>query len=336
MQTVLLKFSGTIILFSLWMTVLAQKTDKVYLKNGDVVTGEIKYLKLAKLTFDMNGPGIINIKWEEIVQITSDKIFQVTLNNGVVQLTKLDTLFFQSQHIRMDDIVEIVQIKNKFWKRLEGVFDLGFTYAKSSDVVQFNFASTITYRQPRAEVNLKISNLRSKGSDDTITSKNQDASISFLKRLHNSYYMMTDLGWEENTELGLTNRFLIGGGGGKILINNNQQRLLTGAGLSYNEELLKEHTSYKANLDALAIIQYKRFRYSAPKISIDAQLIIYPSLSDWGRVRMNFDAYTNLEIFKDFLTGFTFYDNFDNRSSSTTGSNNDFGITFTIGYKFGK
>ncbi len=43
---------------------LAQKTDKVSLKNGDIVTGEIKTLKFGKLRFDMTGPGIIEIKWE--------------------------------------------------------------------------------------------------------------------------------------------------------------------------------------------------------------------------------------------------------------------------------
>ena len=114
-----------------------QKTDKVFLKNGDVVTGEIISLKLAKLSFDMNGPGKISIKWEEIVQITSDKIFQVSLQDGSVLITKLDTFFFE-KHVILDDIVEIVQIKNKFLKRLEGDINLGFNYTKSSDILQFN------------------------------------------------------------------------------------------------------------------------------------------------------------------------------------------------------
>jgi hypothetical protein len=52
-----LKISGIIILLNFCLIGYAQKTDKVFLKNGDVVTGEIKSMKLAKLTFDMNGPG---------------------------------------------------------------------------------------------------------------------------------------------------------------------------------------------------------------------------------------------------------------------------------------
>jgi len=59
MRTVALKISGTIILLTFYVLGLAQKTDKVYLKNGDVVTGEIRSMKLAKMSFDMNGPGLL-------------------------------------------------------------------------------------------------------------------------------------------------------------------------------------------------------------------------------------------------------------------------------------
>src|SRR3954469_1260534 len=120
-----LKTSGIIILLALSLAGSAQKTDKVFLKNGDVVTGEIKSLKLAKLKFDMNGPGTISIKWEEIVHVTSDKMFQVTLQNGQVLITKLDTFFFEKQRVDLDDIVEIVQIKKKFLKRLQGDVNVG-------------------------------------------------------------------------------------------------------------------------------------------------------------------------------------------------------------------
>ena len=317
------------------MVGMGQKTDKVFLKNGDVVTGEIISLKLAKLSFDMKGPGKISIKWEEIVQITSDKIFQVSLQDGSVLITKLDTFFFE-KHVILDDIVEIVQIKNKFLKRLEGDINLGFNYTKSSDILQFNLNTSIIYRQPKMEFNLKLNNLISKSSNDTITSKKQDATISGLRRLKQRYYLMSNLGWEENTQLGLVNRVLVSGVGGKILMNDNQQRLLSGVGLSYNQEEFSDTNIPKRNVEALIVAQFKKFRYSSPKINIDAEYMIFPGLTDWGRVRMNLQVNTSIELFKDFMVGFTFYDNFDNRPSSTAASTNDYGLTFTLGYQFGK
>lgn len=314
----------------------AQKTDKVFLKNGDVITGEIKSMKLAKLSFDMNGPGIISIKWEEIVRLTSNKTFQVSMRNGEVLITTLDSFFFESKHVRVDDIVEILQIRNRFVKRLEGDINLGFSYTKSSDIFQLNFSSTTTYRKPKMETTLKLNSVNSKAKNDTIFSQKQDATLSYLKTLNHRLYLMSSFGWERNTQLDLANRYLFGGGAGKIIFNDNHQRMLTGIGLTYNEEQFDEESDYKSSLEAMAVIQFKRFRYSSPKVNIDAQYIIYPGLTDWGRIRMNLQINTSVEILKDFLVGFTFYDNFDNRPSEDAASKNDYGITVSIGYQFGK
>jgi hypothetical protein len=89
-------------------------------------------------------------------------------------------------------------------------------------------------------------------------------------------------------------------------------------------------------VEAVGIIQYKRFRYTSPKISVDAQYVIYPGISDFGRVRMDFQLNTKIEIFKDFNVGLVFYDVFDSRPPAGAVSKNDFGINFTIGYEFGK
>lgn len=336
MRITALKFLGTALLLILFHAGMGQKTDKVFLKNGDVLTGEIKNMKLAKLKFNMNGPGIIYIKWEEIIRMASDKIFELGLRNGKVLVSKLDTVLFENQHVSLNEIVDIVQIEKGFSKRLEGDVNLGFSYAKSSDITQFNFASSILYRKPKLETGLTLNNVISRSSSDTITSRKQDVTAGILKTLNKRFYLMSNLGWEENTQLGLENRYLLTAGGGKILINNNHQRLLIGTGLSYNNEKTAESIGYMSSLEALATIQYKRFRYSSPKISISTQCVVYPSLSDLGRVRINLQVNTSIEVFKDFFTGFTFYDNFDNRKASGGLSQNDYGITFTVGYEFGK
>src|SRR6188474_897204 len=131
----LLKIGGIIFLFTIFTEAFAQKTDKVALKNGDTVTGEIKYMKFGMLKFDMTGPGKIDIKWEEIVKIRSDKKLQITMRNGDVWITTLDSMF-KTREVILDDLVEIVKIKDKFLQRLDGDFNLGFNYAKSTENTQ--------------------------------------------------------------------------------------------------------------------------------------------------------------------------------------------------------
>ena len=203
------KLYGLIILLILSLSGMAQKTDKVYLKNGDVITGEIKSLKFAKLSFDMDGPGLVQIKWEFIVKVTSDKKFQVTMRNGDVLITKVDSLFFETKHAGLNDIVEIVQIKDKFLQRLDGDINLGFNYAKSNSVLQFNFSSAITYRKPKVETTLKLNSVISNNAKDSIFTKKQDATIDLFRKLKNNFYVNGIFAWQQNSELGLDNRFIL-------------------------------------------------------------------------------------------------------------------------------
>ena len=91
-----------------------------------MITGEIKNMKFAKLSYDVDGPGTISIKWEHIIKVSSDKTFQVTMQNGDVLITKLDSIFFDQPAITLDSIIEIVRINDKFMQRLDGSVSLGF------------------------------------------------------------------------------------------------------------------------------------------------------------------------------------------------------------------
>jgi hypothetical protein len=331
----LLKITGVIILLTVSLVMSAQKTDKVLLKNGNTVTGEIKNMKFAKLSYDVDGPGTISIKWEHVIKISSDKTFQVTMQNGDVLITKLDSIFFDQPSITLDSIIEIVRINDKFLQRLDGSINLGFNYAKSNSALQFNFNSSITYRKPKAELNFKLNSVITDNATDSM-SKKQDVTFDFYRKLRSSFYLNVLLGWQQNTELGLENRFIFPVVAGKILINNNHQRLLTGAGLSGNLEQSSGSPDYSGSLEGMLIIAFKEFKYSTPKISIDARVAVFPGLTDWGRVRMGINLSSKIEIFKDFNVGLNFYDDFDSRPPAGASSKNDFGLNFTIGYEFGK
>ncbi|HEY5772938.1 MAG TPA: hypothetical protein VIS75_09930, partial [Chitinophagaceae bacterium] len=202
-----LKITGVIFLLTISLMGSAQKTDKVYLRNGNMLTGEIKSMKFAKLLIDVDGPGKIDIKWEYIVKIESNKTLQITMRNGDVYVTTMDSLFSVVPYAMLDDVVEIVRIKDKFIKRLDGSVNLGFNYAKSSDNAQFTFSSTTTYRKPKAEVTLKLNSVLTHNSSDTAGSRKQDAAIDFYKKLKNSWYLNSLFGWQQNSQLGLKSRF---------------------------------------------------------------------------------------------------------------------------------
>jgi uncharacterized protein DUF481 len=314
----------------------AQKTDKVYLKNGDIITGEIMSMKLAMLTFKMDGPGTISIKWEEVIRFKSDKVFELTLKWGTIVVTKADSAFYEKYHATIDDIVEIFPIKDRFLRRLIGDFNLGFNYSKSSQVLQFNVLLNVNYKIPKWEFGVKFSNVVTFNGIDSTTTKKQDATFSVMKDLDKKFYIGATLGWQQNTELGLNNRFLFVGAAGLATISDNHNRMLIATGLSVNTEQSVQTLTYNTNLDAVANFSYKRFYYNTPKLTIDANFSAYPSLTEWGRVRLDGALYVYVEIFKDFTIGMNFYDTYDSRPPEGALSKNDYGVNLTIGYTFGK
>jgi hypothetical protein len=293
-------------------------------------------MKLAMLTYKTDGPGTISIKWEEITHVKSDKVFEFTLRGGGLVVGTLDSLFLTHKVSTLDDIIEIIPIKDRFLKRLVGEVNLGFNYTKSNSILQSNFSSNITYKVPKVETSLKLNSVLTNYGKDTSLTKKQDVIAGVMRNIGKKFYLGGTLGWQENTELGLASRYLLSALAGMETMANNHNRLLFAGGLSYNVEQSIETSQFKGNLDAVFEAKYMRFYYSTPKLSIDADYLIFPGITDWGRIRMQADLDVSVEIFKDFLMGLVFYFSSDNRPPEGSFSTSDYGLMFTIGYKFGK
>jgi len=67
------------------------------------------------------------------------------------------------------------------------------------------------------------------------------------------------------------------------------------------------------------------FIYDAPKVSFNTTLNFLPSVTNFGRIRSNFDIDMDWEIFIDFYWVLSFYFNYDNKPT-TTASETDFRI----------
>jgi hypothetical protein len=318
------------------IVVQGQKTDKVILKNGDTLTGEIMSMKLGKLSYKMDGPGTISIKWEYVTGITSNKVFDITLRNGEIVVSRLDSFFESHRQASLDDIIEIIPIKDRFLNRLVGDVNLGINYTKSNSILQSNFSSNVSYIIPKREINLKLNSVFTNYGNDTSLTKKNDIIAGYKRDFTKRYFWAGSLGWQENTELGLASRYLVSAAAGLQPLTDNHNRLLLSSGFSYNQEQSIETGQFTGNLDALFDISYKRFYYSTPKLSIDANYLIYPGLSDWGRIRMQADLNVSVEIFPDFQIGLVFYYSYDNKPPEGSLSTNDYGIMFTLGYEFGK
>ena len=129
---------------------------------------------------------------------------------------------------------------------------------------------------------------------------------------------------DRNQELGYDLRSTISAGLGHYFVRSNRAVVVLGAGLSVNEELPVDGEGVE-NLDALISFRQSFFTYDYPKTSLTLAADVYPGLSQWGRVRIEFNGSIKREVVHDFTVGLTVYDSYDNKPPTAEARKNDVG-----------
>ena len=108
----------------------AQKTDSVWIRNGDRLTGEVKSLSRALLKYSTDDFGTISIEWDKVVRIQSTATFEVQVNSGHkyygnLGLASNGWVALGLDTLSLSDIVAITPIRQTFVARLDGYLDHG-------------------------------------------------------------------------------------------------------------------------------------------------------------------------------------------------------------------
>ena len=80
--------------------------------------------------------------------------------------------------------------------------------------------------------------------------------------------------------------------------------------------------------------RYSYFMYDFPKLTVAANVAVYPSFTVSGRVRVEASASVKREIVTDFYLSLSIFDSFDSRDPTTLQPKNDWGPTGSIGWQF--
>jgi hypothetical protein len=324
---------------------VAQRNDILILKNGDHIMGEIKKWQYGALTFKTDDAGTLTINCIDVMRLRSLNRFELTDRSGLVRYGSLDTtsknreiiLVMDSVRkvININDLAKAIPVKNKFLTRLDGSIRIGVNFSKSSDVLKLNINGGINYRSLHDKISLDGNSevTWQNQADTTEITKKQDITVSYSRYFNKRWFLASIFGLEQNTGLGLKLRTSLAFGGGKELFQNDLHSLNTAVGLSGNIENSTDNTK-TYNLEGAVLINYKIYKFTRPKISLNSSLYTYPSLSNLGRVRLTGNISVDFEFFKDFIFSISNYDNYDNKPATEGASKFDWGITTSIGYSF--
>jgi len=320
----------------------AQKTDVIVLVNQDRITGEIKSLDRGRLEYSTDDMGTLSIKWDKIIQITSNSFFQVETSRGekfygtILEPTDSGTMvmqLIQTYTLPMISVVKINPIKQSFWSGLDGYIDIGASFKKARKDLSLHGAAEVRFRGRKWGFKLN-GNTDFQRQDSVPNIRRDNAAVQVERLLVNKWAIAVKNEWSTNSEQSLDLRTQFGLSGIWTGMQTNQHLLRISGGVNLNREQYVGSDTAAVGGEGVVGGDFLAFRFDSPKLDINTSFYVFPSVTDLGRVRMQFDNRVSYELLKDFTVSLTFYDSFDSRPPSEIAAKNDFSVTFGLGWKF--
>jgi hypothetical protein len=307
--------------------------------NGNNINGEIMGMSRGKLDYKTDDAGRLSIEWLKVARVTSTDFYEIENAAGLRRYSTLRSppgdavgavLLDDETTIPVSEVVSIVPLRSGFFARLSAYFDLGFALAKANNAATLNTDGLVAYRGERMGASLQF-NAYLQGSKNVSTASS--ASAQFTGDIYfGRWTAQLGVSAEENSELDLKLRLALPGGAAYSVIQSNSMLLLAKAGLAGIREQYTtgDPTWYLASYLAGS---WQVFHYDSPKLDGEISLVAFPYLTDFGRVRFEGAIRVKYELFKDFNVGLNLTDTYDTRPPES-GTNNDYNISFTIGWSY--
>jgi hypothetical protein len=318
-------------------------TDVVSLSNGDRITGEVVRLERGKLELKTDDAGTLYLEWDKLLGVlAATRRVEVLTSDGRRFVGSLGPSATRSISVITDqetvslpmiDVTLITPIGQRFWRQLNGGIDAGFSYTRSSGVAQLNLNSDTVYRKPAFSARVAASLTLTQKEDEQNRDDRGTLELSYLVYPWQRWFVTAAGRFETNESLGLVLRSEVGGAVGPRLINSNRAQMTVGAGLAFNDEQGVDVPATQ-NVEALLVFRTSYFTYDRPKTNLDLSVQYYPSLTNAGRHRVQFDTGITREFWKDLFLAVNVFDTFDSRPPNPEAARNDFGVVASIGWSY--
>jgi len=326
------------------MTAAAQEEDVVIFNNGDRLSGEIRGLARGSLAFNTDATGTIQIEWIEVAELRSSDPFEIHLLSGQRYFGSLAAPEEQGQlyvdgggtepfALPFPQVMSVSRIESTFWERIDIDLNFGYNFTKSSDVEQLTFATEVTYQ---AEENIVAAQLRTIRTDRGVDGSTDQATFNFgYTRLLRDRWIVSGLaGFESNSELGIDLRTTLGGGAGRILSQSSQHRVAVLAGLVQTQEDVVNSDQTRNSVEGLATLSIDWYRSDDKEFDVSSRLTLYPSFTESGRYRSEFNLDLDWELYQNITWGLAFYHKFDTDPPVVGSARADYGVITSVGVDF--
>ncbi|MEZ5557756.1 MAG: DUF481 domain-containing protein [Pseudomonadales bacterium] len=334
-----------LILASVLLGSAAAGVDVVEFGQSRLV-GEVKHLERGKLYFKTEATDTIQVDWADVTALATTQHLRIEYRDGRISFGSLAAgaapsllAIVGDAEVRerpMADVVAFQAIESGFWDRLDVDASVGYAFARSTEVERLDLAIDVQYETERHSRRLRLA-AQSSESEGGASSIRRSARYLTL-RLDHAPYLWGWMGdYEDNDALNLEFRVLGALVGGRDFYPLPNRRLRAIGGLAVSEEGFLEGEQ-KAGAELLFGGLVDWYRFSSPELNLSSSLIVYPSLSETGRWRSQFDITLSWEIYDDLHWRLSFYDAYDSDGVDADGAGgssvNDYGVSTGLGWSW--
>src|SRR5262245_14068773 len=243
-------------------------------------------MRQGKLEVKTDDAGTLSIEWDKIASITTADQYDITMRDGsqrfgrfrpgVLPAAQIVDAAGVAAAVPMDEIASFERIQKRFIQRIDGSFDLGGSYTKSSGVADLYLDLSAKYRRPSYQYAASFSSNLTRQSDAPETAR-YSLNVTYTRYRGNGWFV-TALGlFESNRELGFTFRGTGAPTIGRYLARTPHAELFAAGGIAAGGETPVGAPAV-TNVDALLTAGLSVFTYDYPTTRIDVGLLVFPSL----------------------------------------------------------
>jgi putative salt-induced outer membrane protein YdiY len=325
-----------------------RKDDVVVMKNGDRFTGEIKGLQHGELSFKSDYmKESVRLDWNRVERLESQDQFIVALADGRRYAGRIEKIEGEtptksefrivsdaaSFEVSQSEVITIRQHEPSFWKQLTGSIDYGFSFTGDNNQVTSSLSAEVAYNTPVRGIDISTSSQLSSQSRGPNTARfTFDGQYTRMVTQNWFYAGLFDALKSDKQRLNLRNTY--GGGLGRRLVQTDTTSLLALGGLVYTHEDYFPQPGtepVRNNGESFLGLAFSTFRFRT--MDITSHALVFPSLTDPGRVRLSTQSNLRIEVVKNLYWDFGLYENFDSRPPINA-PRNDVGVTTALGWKF--
>lgn len=317
--------------------------DTLVFRNKDIAVGEIKELAYGVLTLKtMYSDKDFKIEFNKVDELIIQKKCLILLTAGRRRYGNLRTyepkkvritlVNGEVEEYRISEIVALQEVKDNFWRRFKGNIDAGFNLASENRNTQLTISALLSYTDKKWISNISLELLNS-SQTNSATVERTDIQVEQIRLVGKSWYLFANLAYLSNTAQALQDRYTPSLGLGKLVITTNKLNFAVSGGLSYNYERFSDDSPDRSSLELTFGSSFDIFDFK--DFSLKSRIRLFPSLSERGRLRSDFDFNLKYDLPFDIYIKLGFNFNYDNQSA-VTGSDFTYVVTSGLGWKFNK